>query len=470
VAPLPLPLLQTFASLSDRDDVTAVDLKDLAVWMTEALGTDLLSRVDGCAPREALRRLRQAVFAHSSLELRELKGKAMSAALGSEEATTSASLTLTECPLKVREASLLVARERPALQRLRIDRCRLDAPALGVLTESTTLRALDELSLRSNPIGDEGAARLAHSTAFPRLRALGLSFGRITSTGLSTLLSGPALARLRSLRLGTDKLGPDLARILTSGPALERLELWGMRLGAHGLATLSAAPSSRELRALALMECEVGQGGARALAASPVIAQLEELRLRYDAITDECVEALARGFRSLRRLQMSQCRLSAQGLAALLQAEGAERLEVLHLGTHSSMKIAGLSALGKQPLPVLRQLDVDGWAFGDEGLALLADTIELPALESLSLQNDGITDAGLRSLSRWPQLPRLKRLFLGTNDITDAGLEALFSVGLPQLEELEIYQTRCSPDPEVLAGRDQFKVHRRLSFLDWPDD
>lgn len=190
------------------------------------------------------------------------------------------------------------------------------------------------------------------------------------------------------LRLGTNFSAFRHPECLES---IERLTVRGRTgLSPRGVRALAALPQLRSLRALDLSNQRVTAEGAEALAASPQLAGLEELDLGYGSgIGPGGAVALARSphLRRLRELSVAYCGLDGPSAAALL----------------GSPVCAGL-----------RRLTLDGNPLTDEALRALAASMAA-GLEDLSLEHCDLPPGGLRELLSSPVARSLRRLSLRRN-------------------------------------------------------
>lgn len=141
-------------------------------------------------------------------------------------------------------------------------------------------------------------------------------------------------------------------------------------------------------------------------------------------------------FPQLRSLLISGNYLDDAGMATVGKLR---RLESFYQWEGRAIGDDGAVQLGK--LPNLQSIHLGSSQVGDRGLAALA---KLPRLERLSMQRNKITDAGLPALAG---SRTLKSLWIGgleeQSAISDAGLVHL--ANLPQLEELDLQNTRVTP-------------------------
>jgi internalin A len=128
---------------------------------------------------------------------------------------------------------------------------------------------------------------------------------------------------------------------------------------------------------------------------------------------------------TLRRLDLSETRISDHGLR---QLKGAPAIEDLNLRYAELITDEGISAL--KGWKHLKRLDLEGTKITDSALQHLST---LNSLEALNVGSVLVTDAGLESLTA---LTNLKELTLGGDKLTDAGLQALRQ--LPRLTFLDL--------------------------------
>jgi uncharacterized protein (TIGR02996 family) len=186
----------------------------------------------------------------------------------------------------------------------RLRRLQLGRGPLGPVGLRELLRApaphLTALSLRGDPIGDEGVEGLAESALLGGLAELDLDRCRLTARGARALAASPRAAGLRALMLGNDALGDGGVAALAASPhlrGLRRLDLrgtvYGDTFGPAGVAALAASPVADGLTSLDLgSNFAIRDDAARALAASPRLASLVVLSLRETKITEAGVAAL----------------------------------------------------------------------------------------------------------------------------------------------------------------------------------
>jgi len=255
-----------------------------------------------------------------------------------------------------------------------------------------------------------------------------------------------------------------VTKALGAAPVLARLDeidFTGNKLGDKGLVELCKSPHLGSLRALVLNSCGITDVGLKALAATPLLA-LERLELSDNKLTAAGVEALVRSSlaATLRHLDIGANDVGAKGAQAIADAK-LPKLEVLNasaceLGDAGLAKLLGsktlpalaelelhdndltkktCAALATTALPV-RFLQLNGIAAGPEGAKQLA-AAKLPKLVGLDLSGAKIGDAGAAALAGFKS--KLACLYLSGNAITAAGAQALArSPALKGLRDLNL--------------------------------
>ena len=305
----------------------------------------------------------------------------------------------------------------------------LDLPALEALG-SETCGSLRKLRVAGSPfIFDAPCALAAAMRRMPALRALELRYCPLSDAALAgdaaAALFGASSAedapQLRTLRISNAILTPAAARLLAAtGWQLEELDLsYNHQLGAAGLAALLVAPTFA-LRRLVLSQCGLRAADILTVANAPW--PLAELDLSANdfrsAAAAPALAALSRRV-GLRRLDVGDCRLSAAGFKALVEAAWPaltslcmRRAVVAFDGPHA------LGAAAFAGFPALEELDLSYVALGEAGAALLASR-RWARLWALCLRQAQLDAAGLTALVRgaWPALEDMD---LSHNDLSSA--------------------------------------------------
>lgn len=271
--------------------------------------------------------------------------------------------------------------------------------AIRVLESIDGNRHIRSLLLGTEGLGDRGAtaaAALIREARAPALETLYLGCNHIGEPGIAAL--SDALARedspVRALWLKRNPIGPEgalrIAELLRSQPGLRVLDLTNTGLTDAGAVVIAEALREQAegeagLECLLIGSNGVGLRGAEALAdLLAVTSHLRELTLSVSRLADAGAKALARGLaqnRSLEALDLGSCAIGPAGLMALLEAcVELPRLHTLDLGTTPSTL-----ALGERDN-----------ALGDaEGGRLLGDYLRRqPALRRLDLRGAGIRSKG----------------------------------------------------------------------------
>ena len=255
----------------------------------------------------------------------------------------------------------------------------------------------------------------------PALRALELRYVDLPDAAAEELFrpgSAEDVPQLRALTLHYADLASVAARALAAtGWRLEELDLYSSRdLAAAGVSALLAAPTFA-LRRLNLGNCGLDAAALLSVANAPW--PLEELNLRSNdfsaAASGPALVALSR-HAGLRRLNLSNCSLSAAGVKALLEAAWPALASLAAEARPGGPHLDGPHALGAAAfagLPALEELDLDGVKLGAAGAALFASR-RWARLRRLSLPDCRLGDAGLAALARG-EFPALERLVASGN-------------------------------------------------------
>ena len=243
-------------------------------------------------------------------------------------------LDLSLNPIGARGAAAVAeALGRMRLRRATLNGANLKGADVAALLERAGGRLL-ELSVCGNPLGPEGAERLAAAAGLASLAELDLSATELGSQGAELIFASPHLAGLRRLSLASNAIGDRvLSRLVATTTTLPRLE------------TLSLADNG------------LGPESAAALAVSPLAARLAELDLAHNRLGDRGAEILARGgsWPGLHRLDLAHNELGWAGAAALLAAPGLGALHQLDLSDNALTGLTDFHSLGAGKAELLEE-------------------------------------------------------------------------------------------------------------------
>jgi hypothetical protein len=237
------------------------------------------------------------------------------------------------------------SRTFPALRRLELPDSGLNRGRAAAFFGATWLRP-SHLNLTNCSMGNDGAEALAATPWFGSLRHLSLRGNLLTAAGVAAVVGSRKLTELRHLDLSNTTLGPSNLRALARNPALRGLRTllltggpeYGARLTQAHLGDFLRTLDMPNLRHLSLTERPVGGKAAREL-------------------TEE-------KFRSLRRLELSECELTDAAAAALITAPALRNLIELNLSGNKLHD--GLKPLGAPgTLPRLAWCAVHGNRIGE---------------------------------------------------------------------------------------------------------
>jgi Leucine-rich repeat (LRR) protein len=272
-----------------------------------------------------------------------------------------------------------------------------------------------------------------------------------------------------------------VAKALAAAPVLARLDevdFTNSKLGDKGLIELCKSPHLGQLRALVLNSCGITDAGLNELAATH-LPVLERLELSDNKLTAAGIQALVRsplattlrhldigandigpnGFvganmPKLEVLNAGVCELGDAGVAKLLASKTLPALANLELG-HNDLTKKTCAALASTSLPI-RSLQLGGIAAGPDGAKQLA---KLPKLLALDLSRAKIGDAGAAALATMKN--KLVGLYLSDNAITAKGARALAS--LTTLRDLNLDRNAIG-DAGVAALVETMRGLERLWF------
>lgn len=145
-------------------------------------------------------------------------------------------------PLPPLEAAALAALDLGGLRELDLSYFRIGDPGAEHLASAASTGRIETLDLRYCGLGAKGAAALAGSAAFAGVRRLHLQRNRITAEGVRALTR---LTHVEELDLRYNPVGEDGARALAEAPfapRLRRLRLHRQDVTDAGVRVLASAP------------------------------------------------------------------------------------------------------------------------------------------------------------------------------------------------------------------------------------
>ncbi|MGV3608998.1 MAG: leucine-rich repeat domain-containing protein [Planctomycetaceae bacterium] len=272
------------------------------------------------------------------------------------------------------------------------------------------LRQLKMVSLGLTEIDDEGLEVLSE---FPRLHSLHVSSGDITDAGALCFAGN---SRLHELDLWGGKLTNQGLAVVAQLPELKKLKWRSGNATGEGLYYLRNHPQLSALNIDGEMASDVG------FEHLGTCSKLESLYIEYaNTLTGRGIEALAHV--PLRHLGFSESPLAKDAISALSKLTSLETL-----GLAGRLSPEDLAALG--PFASLKKLWLSDCRLTGEGLRSLAP---LHQLEKLHVNMSGLGDEDMELLASFTHL---KRVSLSHSRVTDAGLMKL--APLKQLVEMEV--------------------------------
>lgn len=345
-----------------------------------------------------------------------------------------------------------LAEQAPGLQELRISGCQA-----AVHAGLAAFGALVSLELADLVLDGVVMGRIV---SLPRLERLTLTRVAPGAEPVSLL----ARSRLSGLALRELAADSELAAIAGQLPGLRALTLEGAWAGHEAMLQVPKAAALQEVR---LLDTRIGNFSLHQLKPLAQLTRLEwrgagfndyspqyvrdlplaEFTCACPGLGDSGLKALGRQT-GLRRLVLSQSRITGAGLEALEKLSGLQEVEI----QRRDVGPEGLLALTR--LPEMRSLVLglpQGAALADPTMAHLG---ELAALQRLVLDIPALDD---RVAGELANLTGLRELDLGGTQISDVGLKAL--AGMRGLKVLKLHHTRVTHRGLAhLAGLTQLEV------------
>src|SRR5262245_24512547 len=151
------------------------------------------------------------------------------------------------------------------LRGLQLARSRVSDEALALLADDPP-PALEHLGLGRGAVTRRGVERLLRSGVLDRLATLDLSHARLGDAAVELLAGGARSGRLRHLLLAGNGISERGCRAVTRAAAsLAQLDLSRNPLGPEGAEVLAGAASLGRLRRLDVSQCRLTPEGARSL-------------------------------------------------------------------------------------------------------------------------------------------------------------------------------------------------------------
>jgi len=329
----------------------------------------------------------------------------------------------------------------------------LGSQAAATVFASPYWSNIERIDVSENNIGTAGAKVLFSNPAFANLREVSMWACTIRAMGVRTLIEAKHLSKIEKLHLGDNVVDDRGVRYLCDAPHLQSvrdLKLFSNDITDMGMRTLARCEHFANLRQLNLHSNEYGDDGAFAIVTSPIAQHLESLFLRGSKLTGNVFAGIAHSKRltnlvtlkvvlpsptdasgletlasndalpSLRELVVSRGQMDELAWLALGRWKQLPRLESLTLGQFRCLRPDGMAGLLRQPLPLLKELNLGDNSLTDSSVETLARSPHLPMLESLDLSQNGIGEVGGRALLNSPHLQKLRSLELSRTSIPTA--------------------------------------------------
>lgn len=315
------------------------------------------------------------------------------------------------------------------LRWLRVVNCALEDDAWDALVQAEGLARVERLTLVRCNLDSARAARLGQSEALPGLRCLQLIEASLDRRGLRSLLTGPLRRRLEVVELTQCGLrGLDMSALEGALEGLKGLRIARAWLDTAGALMLGQALDRDTLEYLDVSRCRLSAQQAMGLLRGGAWAALESLDLQETRLHRKIATVLCEAPPTLRRLHLEDTWLGSEGAEALARLDALSNITHLTLARNALRAEALKTALSGALGPNLRWLDLSHNAFGDEGVAWLAQHDQLERVAWIDLRGTGAWNLGARALARTDKLPALRGVLFDRLDT--ASVEALAARGV----------------------------------------
>lgn len=262
-----------------------------------------------------------------------------------------------------------------SIRTLEIQEAQLDADSIRALCASAVFEDIEELSLRANPIGEEGAYALIEHPGMSKLHRLGLNEIELSDEVVEALFESPHMGSLR------------------------HVNLWDTQ-SSNGL------------------EC---------LAKSTVVNQLRGMRVSHNSSEHLKAAFTSENTKHLETFSMYRCSVRYYDFRAALKCEHFRQLKSLDLSSSTGVGPACARYLAETPMPNLEALYLSNTNIGSEGLEHLFNTTLMPNLKTLYLGQTGVDDDLLAQLADSGLLLQLESLGLWRNDLTVRSIDLVMT-------------------------------------------
>jgi len=356
----------------------------------------------------------------------------------------------------------------PALKKLNLSYCQIDAKGFQALVKADCFSLLESLSLYDNKIDFVGLQGLEGHSA-EQLRELRLNSNQLHNRGVKILMASQAFPNLRTLDLSSNGITLPGARAIAASrsyPHLRSLKLYSNNIKSQGMRFFADIKHFPALRELNLSRNSITWTGIEPLIKKETLPKLESLDLSNNIFYDKAIELLASAshWETLHTLDFEDYDTNLGEHAALSLAKGSlSSFSKLKFGGELSLK--GLRALmGSYNAQNLKTLEINSEQTGDKGLAVIAKSKHMHALEELKYNRCQVGEEGLSALLRSPLMQKLTTLELSNNDFSGDTMKLFQKLKKPSsLQTLHI--SECQIDYQGIRAFIDCKALPKLNTL-----
>eukprot|EP01016_Furgasonia_blochmanni_P029059 TRINITY_DN3063_c0_g1_i3.p1 TRINITY_DN3063_c0_g1~~TRINITY_DN3063_c0_g1_i3.p1 ORF type:complete len:609 (+),score=172.85 TRINITY_DN3063_c0_g1_i3:66-1892(+) len=353
----------------------------------------------------------------------------------------------------------------------------------------------------STALSDEGLKALSLSENITRLQSLNISAcSQVSDAGLKALFNARKTAHLTHLKLSNTRITGESLMALGQSQFTRRLSSvdlrWCRSISDYGFKLFFASANSRNLTHVELSNTKLGDDGFVELASC---AKLESVRVQScSAITDLGFTNffLKSKSHSLSAIDFSNTKLADEAIVALTSSRHLRIIETLILSRCESITDAGFEYFFKNAKGArIRKLEISETKISDNGLVALAESEllktvahldlfrcssianetfgellvsrHLSNVETLELSETLLEDEGMLPMEENDSLTMLQRFNVRwCSNLSDEGIQAVLDCSSARnLLALDLASTKIGDEGlAILAQSDNLKQLQRLSL------